>query len=565
MQLKDPEPTAADFAAFSARDALNWLFARNQFTLKLGLDTIRALLAHLGHPQQSLEIIHVAGTNGKGSVCGNIAALLQGCGYRRVGLYTSPHLVSFRERIRVDGKPIALEAVRDFIRLHGPQCQEMAATYFEIATAMALDYFRAQACEAVVLETGLGGRLDATNAVLPKVTVITPVDIDHTAQLGPTLPGIFAEKAAILKPGVPMVVAAQAPGLVETLAASAEQVGSPLIRAEDHAIHSINALRFAPGVSGWGQPSSEAAAPRVGFQGVASPSPEAAAPRLGESEAESAASGVSIPAPAADPATPGGLLPASNPASPGGGILGPPASAWSFQGKVRTWTFPATCRPQRHQRDNLVLACLAVEAFAGSRVRNLLDPQTWVTSALPPGRTQFLERSDRLPLCLDGAHNPHGLRALEATLRSAKPGKRWLILFAIMGDKPVTEALEIVTRIPGEIRWVPLWETYPRAFKPDSLKPDSLNPNELQLEKLGTENLGVKNHGLENREPGNHTPENLFPLDHASLLKALQPGSPWDGVLICGSLYLLGEAIALICRDYPELSEFAEWIDDLKD
>jgi dihydrofolate synthase / folylpolyglutamate synthase len=191
------------FQSYSS--ALSWLFARNQFAMKLGLENPRRLLAALGNPEQGGTFLHVAGTNGKGSVCAALAAMLPALGLRRVGLYTSPHLVSFRERIRVDGAPVPVRYVTDWLNRNMPVLEEFNPTYFEIVTAMALCWFRESGCEAAVLETGLGGRLDATNVVAPRATAITSIALDHTAILGDTLEAILREKLGIVKPKGPHV------------------------------------------------------------------------------------------------------------------------------------------------------------------------------------------------------------------------------------------------------------------------------------------------------------------------------------------------------------------------
>ncbi|MBW8886943.1 MAG: bifunctional folylpolyglutamate synthase/dihydrofolate synthase [Fibrobacteres bacterium] len=221
------------------RDCLAFFYARNQFAMKLGLENIHALLDRLGNPERGLTFLHVAGTNGKGSVCANLAALAGAAGYRRVGLYTSPHLVSFRERIQVDGEPIPAAFIVAWLRRALPVILELQATYFECVTALALDYFRDRACGAVVLETGLGGRLDATNAVMPAITVITSISLDHTSILGDTVEAIWKEKIGILKPGIPMVVREDRPALLEELERRAAAFGSPVIRLMDHAWEEI--------------------------------------------------------------------------------------------------------------------------------------------------------------------------------------------------------------------------------------------------------------------------------------------------------------------------------------
>jgi dihydrofolate synthase/folylpolyglutamate synthase len=236
------------------RDCLDFFFARNQFAMKLGLDNIHALLGRLGRPDQGMTFLHVAGTNGKGSVCANLAALLQACGYRRVGLYTSPHLVSFRERILVDGEPIPAAWILAWLRRAQADILDLQATYFECVTALALDYYRSCGCGAVVLETGLGGRLDATNAVRPALTVVTSVSLDHTAILGDTVEAIWREKIGILKPGVPMVVREERPALLAELEEKARGAGSPVLCLRDFP------REAGPAAEGGGEP-------RVRFHG----------------------------------------------------------------------------------------------------------------------------------------------------------------------------------------------------------------------------------------------------------------------------------------------------------
>lgn len=172
---------------------------------KPGLGTTEALAHFHGDPHRGLRCIHIAGTNGKGSVSNMLAAVLQAQGYR-VGLYTSPHLVDFAERIRIDGKPIGHDAVVDFVeRSRG--CEVFhEATFFEFTTIMAFDYFARQQVDYAVVEVGLGGRLDSTNIITPLLSVITNISLDHTSLLGDTLTAIAGEKAGIIKAGVPVVV-----------------------------------------------------------------------------------------------------------------------------------------------------------------------------------------------------------------------------------------------------------------------------------------------------------------------------------------------------------------------
>jgi dihydrofolate synthase/folylpolyglutamate synthase len=195
--------------------------------MRPGLERIEGLLDALGRPEQRYRLAQVGGTNGKGSVAAMLAAILRAAGHR-VGLYTSPHLVSFRERIRVDGEPIAEDSVVDGVEALGTLVARLDATMFEATTALALDHFAREAVDVAVLEVGLGGRLDATTVATPEVAVIARVDLDHQAVLGPTLREIAAEKAAIIRGGV-AISAAQAPEAARVILDRAAAVGVPLL------------------------------------------------------------------------------------------------------------------------------------------------------------------------------------------------------------------------------------------------------------------------------------------------------------------------------------------------
>lgn len=210
------------------REALAWLYGTQLFGIKLGLENIQRLLGALQVPAKEQRIIHVAGTNGKGSVCAMIDAVCRAQGYR-TGLFTSPHLVTYRERIQVDGEMIAedkvaegLTTIRQLISNWEPH-----PTFFEITTALALIYFTECGCEVVALETGLGGRLDATNAVEPVVSVITPIGYDHQTWLGNSLEEIAGEKAGIIKARIPVVSAVQEPAAEKVIRARAAECEAP--------------------------------------------------------------------------------------------------------------------------------------------------------------------------------------------------------------------------------------------------------------------------------------------------------------------------------------------------
>lgn len=189
---------------------------------KPGLERITAFCRHLGNPQRNFFTIHIAGTNGKGSVAHIIASVLQQAGYR-TGLFTSPHLQDFRERIRVDGEMIPKQKVVNFVDKHHDKMVELQLSFFEMTAAMAFDYFAQSDVEVAVIETGLGGRLDATNLIVPILSIITNIGLEHTALLGDTLQKIAAEKAGIIKKSIPVLIGEADPrynGVIEQAAAA---------------------------------------------------------------------------------------------------------------------------------------------------------------------------------------------------------------------------------------------------------------------------------------------------------------------------------------------------------
>lgn len=205
-----------------------------QGAYKEGLSNTHALDEHFGHPHKAYRTIHVAGTNGKGSCSHTIAAILQSAGYK-VGLYTSPHLVDFRERIRVNGEMISEERVIDFVEKERTFFEPLYPSFFELTTALALLYFKEQKVDVAVIEVGLGGRLDCTNIISPDLSVITNISFDHTQFLGSTLPAIATEKAGIIKPNTPVVIG-ETNGhedVRDVFSRKAAETGSPIIFAEE--------------------------------------------------------------------------------------------------------------------------------------------------------------------------------------------------------------------------------------------------------------------------------------------------------------------------------------------
>lgn len=200
---------------------------------KADLSNTELMMDHLGHPEKKLRCIHVAGTNGKGSVSHFLASILQQSGLR-VGLYTSPHLVDFRERIRINGVMIPENEVVDFIETNKPFFQANALSFFEMTVGLAFDFFASQQVDIAVVEVGLGGRLDATNVITPILSIITNIGFDHTQFLGNTLAEIAGEKAGIIKPGVPVVIGETHPETKAVFIEKAQSVEAPILFADQH-------------------------------------------------------------------------------------------------------------------------------------------------------------------------------------------------------------------------------------------------------------------------------------------------------------------------------------------
>ena len=211
------------------RAALDALFARTTGQWKLGLERVEGFLHELGDPHQRLPIIHIAGTNGKGSVCASLETVLRRQGIR-VGTYTSPHLVDFRERFRIDGAPIDEAPIFDFLERWTPRVETLGVTFFEATTAMGFQLFADAQVDIAVIETGLGGRLDATNVVQPLVAGVTSIGFDHMEWLGETLPQIAREKAGIFKAGVPAIVGEPDLAVRRVLAEEAARRGAAPVR-----------------------------------------------------------------------------------------------------------------------------------------------------------------------------------------------------------------------------------------------------------------------------------------------------------------------------------------------
>ena len=235
-----------------------WLFARTTGGIRFGLERTEALLAGAGDPHRRFRALHVAGTNGKGSVCALCESALRAAHPgRTIGMYTSPHLVSFTERIRIGGRPISVDRLADAEARLRPEVERLDATFFEATTVLAFLCFAEAGVDLAVVEVGLGGRLDSTNLVAPLATAVTNVARDHVEYLGESLEEIAWEKAGIFKPGVPAVIGETAPGPREVLRRRAAEVGAPLTEVDaDRAVSDVrvdlDGTRFRLASERWG-------------------------------------------------------------------------------------------------------------------------------------------------------------------------------------------------------------------------------------------------------------------------------------------------------------------------
>lgn len=221
------------------QETLNWMFAQlpmyqrqGKTAFKKDLTNIVALSKELGSPEKKFKTIHVGGTNGKGSTSHMIASILQEAGYR-VGLYTSPHLKNFTERIRINGEEISRDSVVDFVTKNKRFLEEQKLSFFEMTVGMAFDYFAKEEVDIAIIEVGLGGRLDSTNIIVPEVSIITNIGLDHTQFLGETLPEVAFEKAGIIKDKIPVVIGERQESIEHVFINKALECNSEILFASD--------------------------------------------------------------------------------------------------------------------------------------------------------------------------------------------------------------------------------------------------------------------------------------------------------------------------------------------
>jgi dihydrofolate synthase / folylpolyglutamate synthase len=405
--------------------SFEWLEASQGRGIVPGLGRMERLLDALNHPERLLRCLHVAGTNGKGSVCAFAESVLRASGLR-TGLYTSPHLVRFTERIRINGEEVEGSLIKEGIgRLRAATAgwdEVEMPTYFELVTALAFDLFARADLDVIVLETGLGGRLDATNTAPKLACAVTPIGLDHTEWLGTTLGEIAREKAGIFRPAVPAVTAPQEPEALAVLSSEAARTGATL---------------------------------RVVW----------------------------------DPLPPGMSL----------GLAGP------------------------HQRGNAALALDLIRAGGFSPQQEAIS--RGLAGVSWPGRFQRLVHNG-VELVLDGAHNPHAARQLLFAWREVFGDLRPVLVFGALADKDPEAMLGTLLPLASEVRLVPV-------SSPRSLDPAVIAGRISRMSPLFT---------------GYSHPS---PIVFGSLGEALEgisggAPSPAPAVLVAGSLFLVGEALALV-------------------
>ncbi len=414
------------------------MYALRRFGIKLELDVISGILNSLGQPQNQFKSIHIAGTNGKGSIAASLAAILQHAGYR-VGLFTSPHLVRFNERIQVNGHQITNDhLVEAYMAVTGAHRGPRDATFFEITAAMALYQFAREKVDLAVIETGLGGRLDATNIIMPLVSVISNISIEHRQYLGNTLAEIAAEKAGIIKPKIPVVTAVRQPKAITVIEKKAKERSAPCYRLG-------HAFRIRRGKNG----------------------------------------------------------------------------QFNYYGLDTVWRNLKTNLAGDQQPENAALALAACELLTRQDIPvRETDIRIGLQQIHWPARLEVVSTDPYI--LFDGAHNLAAARKLALFLGNELKNRRMTLVIGILDDKPYRAMLAMLAPLANHL--IVTRPTIDRALPPEKL---------AQAASEYAPKITAK------------------PTVAAALQHALETIDKGDAVVVAGSLYVVGEAMAYLNNDRP--------------
>ena len=416
----------------SYEDAVAYLFGLQKYGIKFGLSKTSNLLKAFGNPHLGQKYIHIAGTNGKGSVAAMLESIWMNSGLK-VALYSSPHLVRFTERFRINGKEIhpgqVADLVKDLKRVIDPT---QPPTFFEVTTAMALIYFAREKPDISIMEVGMGGRLDATNVIRPMASVITNISLDHQSFLGPRLTDIAGEKAGIIKPGIDLVTAATQPQVIKVFSDTCKRRKAPFWRVGREIRYRRNGAQ-------------------LNYYG------------MGRIERD-----LDL------------------------GLIG------------------------KHQLRNAALALAVVELIerrgftvSSEHIREGLNKPRW------PGRMQVVSKKPLI--ILDGAHNPDAMRILVNSMRDAFQWKHLILVLGVMGDKDIPKIIKRIVPIADYVIY-----TRPEYYR--AAEPQVLMKEAAPLRKKGE----------------------IIPTIPEALRKAKGRSKPGDVILVTGSLFTVGEAMACL-------------------
>lgn len=405
-------------------------------TWNFGLERIEKLLEHLGNPQEALKFVHVAGTNGKGSTCAYLANILQAAGYK-TGLFTSPYIEVFGERIRINGENIPLDDLRTVtlaVRNAAAEVEQEVGehpTEFELMTAVAFEYFRQQQCDIVVLEVGLGGRLDSTNVITSsEASVIARIGLDHTNVLGETLAEIAAEKAGIIKPHGVVVNYPQDPEAEAVIIAEAEQQQAIVIEPD------FVALQV-------GEPQFISAPSEAGTLGVTMP-PESDALQIGDLAHTCDGDPTAL---AASPRIAGSLV-----------------RPFVYHGQRYITQLLGSYQPMNATLALETIRCLQNQGWqiSSEAIKDGIACTTW------PGRFEVLSAAEGKPaVVVDGGHNSQGAEALRESLQEAFPGRQVIFIMAALADKDLPTMISAVA--PVAKAFITVTAPSPRAASAEEL------------------------------------------------------------------------------------------------